>query len=674
MFIKFFRTILLIVLITFILLIISLKYIKKNITPDIIKYNLIYTLHNSYGISVSFDEIKYLKPDNFIIKNITITSPKLKAFAQSIKINADLLEIIKKRKFSIIPQALYINSIKAKYFQSNDNKKNNNIIESILNILSQINTLSIKNSEILIINSNSNTNKIEIDNLQATKSFFSDTIGCDFSGRYINNSKTLNLNIDFGISKEKIEIKKLITQINSKNIELSGDVNLIEDMKSELELKILSPFDVKEIVNIPHSIKIEPITAKIIGTIKQDFLILSSKTSHPSINLLLKYDIPNKKIVEINIKSSNIEYEKIKDYLNEYVRNFDGKIDLEINIIPYTHIFTLKAESKKCNFKDIYNALDFKDTDAKFIMTPNFHALNIIKTTGIFQYDKITGNIRIEGTQNSEKILTNIKLNNNYIKSEININNVSKHDERNYIVKIRTENFSFQKMFGISEYFKKKLSLKTTKNDSRYDFINKKMKLRLISEKYEDDPYISAEKILINADYTKTNELLKSAGNFKIKIINGQIKNIQENIKNNKKYEILLLPVTQIYRLNRMGALKIDSELKSINFSDIGCQFKTNNGKIIVDKFYLNSAEFLIYSRGEIDFNYNKLNMDVYVINRKDYKRGALPESLTDAKGRPSLAFKVSGSFETNDIKIIDATNITDLVETEIKKSISIEE
>lgn len=666
MFVKLFRALLLIVLV----IVVSLTvWIRRNISKDIIKYNLIYALKENLGILVSFNEIEYLKPDDFIIKYLTINSPDIKVYAKTVKINIDLFEMITKRNFLITPQAVYIDSMKVEY-KHLSKKEDEDFIDKILK--TKIKTLHMKNSEILISSPLSHSYKIEIETLQGAKPFFSNSIEMSFKGRYIENRRTVNLSFDSEIVNKLIRIKKLTTQINSKEINIWGNLDLAKE-QAELKFNLSSYLDIKELANIPHSIIIEPFTAEINGLVNKEMIILSSKVPKPQLNFLLKYDIKDKQVKEIDIKASKIEYDRIKDYLSNYVKDFKGKIDLDINITPSNHRYTIKAESKGFNFKDIHDAIDFKNTHAKFVMNPSFYALNIINTTGYFKDYILTGNIHIEGTANSEKIKTDIKLNKNYLKSVIYIQYADNPSKRRYKVDVKTENFSFQRLLDIIDYLQEKVSSDNSQQDTRYNFINKRTNLKLFSEGYEDEPYITAKNIIINADYAKTSSLLNSIGEFKIKITNGQIKNIQENIKKDKRYEILFLPLIQIYRLNRMGALKINYELKTINFSEIGCKFKANNGKIIIDKFYLNSVEFLIYGRGEIDFNSNKLNMEVYIINCKDYKQGTLPETLSDAKGRPALAFKISGGFETNEIKIMDATNITELVETEIKESIDIE-
>ncbi|MCX7905740.1 MAG: hypothetical protein N2446_03470 [Elusimicrobiales bacterium] len=676
MLINFFRTIFFIFITTFIFFIGSLIYFGKKIfSKEFIKYSLINNIYSNYALIANFQDIEYNKPDNFTIKNLNLFSKDLKIFIKTLSINIDIIQIIKNKNISLNPRSLEISSMEIKYTESKSKKINYHLIKDLFKFFSDTKVILIKDSNILI---NKNDNKhiiIEIEKLQASGSFFSDTIEVDLIGNYIYDSQKINLNSAFEIEDHLIKIKKLDTKISSKDIKTKGLINLKDKISSELELKIDNQLDIKEIVNIPYSIKINPFISKIKGEIINNKIVLL-KINIPSLNtdIDLNYDYTENKFNEINIKSTSIDYNILKEYIDSYIKNFKGKINLDIKIKPDIYEYKINAESNNFSFKDLIEAINFKNTHAKLIITKTFHSLNVTQTTGVFPFGKITGNFQIEGNDNLEKIKTNLKINGNYLNSDIYIEKPKDKENRNYSITIKTQNFSFQKMMEIYKYIKEKSSKYKYEKDSIYNFIDRQMKIKLVSFGYEDEPYINAKKILINANYKNANEILKSDAEFKIRILEGQIKDIQKNIKQNKIYELILLPVIKIYKLNRIGALKIEQELNTINFSDMGSYFKANNAKIIIEKFYLNSFEFLIYSRGEIDFSSKKINMNVYVINKKDFKRGALPETLTDAKGRPSLAFNVYGSFEKNEIKIIDATNTTELVESEVKKALEIEE
>lgn len=672
--VKLIKNLIVSLFLAFLIIITTFLYlIKKNYSADILKYNIINTIYQKYGIILNFKKIEYSKPDKFIIRGLNIVNADIKLKSESLKININVFHTIISKGSQIILQNLDISDMRLDIVSTNKEKNIIKQIEELFSMLYDLNLITIRNSDIKIP---TNSLNIKVNEFKSSRALISDSLNIEFNGAIKLRNKEYNLEALFDLSKEHIIINKLTTNISSKTFELFGKIYLTQNLKSELQLKVNSSIDIKDFTEIPKPIIIEPTKLDLTVEINNKSIIkVDSKIPSLNAKVKLKYNIEKNKIEELAIDTKKVNSQKLNNYLQDYLKNHNGEIDLKIT---YNDKDTLKieAETKNFSFTDKMEIFNFKNTDAKLILTKNQYDLNIIKTKTSTPQWNINGGIHILGNQEYETINANLNLNGKKLISKIKIKDIHNKNKRTYEIDIKTENFSFKEAVLLDEYIKGKISKipKKENDDSIYNFVDKKLNLKLISNGYLDDPYISAKKIIINANYNKTNEILQCDGEFRVKIIDGQIKNIQQNIKENKTYELMLLPLTQLHRLNRIGALKINYELKTINFYDIGSHFKANNGKIIVDKFYLNSVEFLIYSRGEVDFKLRTINMEVYVINRKNYTQGTLPETLTDAKGRPSLAFRVIGKFEKNDIKLIEATNITNLVETEVKKSIEIEE
>ena len=669
MFIKTLRILLLVIILTIILFSFVVFYFYKNIlNHEIIKYNLIAVLKLKYNITSNLGKIKYIRPDLFIIESASFSSPSVVIKAEKIETNINLTEAIISKKLRFKPDSIKIHGMSLKYDLSQTNKKYElvDILKKIKDLIKKVEVLS---SSLYIEDKNI---KVKIDRLTVSNSFFSNNTKISFEGEYYQGLQKLRIKTFFDIEDNEIKIKDLSIQINGKNLEMSGNIAVYENVKGDIKLMVKNPIDIKEIVNIPYSIKIQPFQANILSVFKNNTINFFSSIPSIKTEVNINFDTDKKVFSEINIKAKELDAGLFKEYIKEYAKNFKGKINITVEIKPPSHTYSITAESQKFDFIDLLNAINFKDSVGKIIITDKFYALNLIRVSGLFPYGKIEGNIRIEGKKDYQKINFNTKLNLNTLNGYIAIKNLDKSELTAYDLFIKTQNFSLKKALDIIEYFREKASKHHSLSNSPYNFTNRRMNIHIESDGYSDEPYISANKLLSSIKYSKTNNILKCEGEIRIKLLNGQIKNITENTKENENYRLILLPLTTLYNLNRTGALRMNYELKNINFYDMGSSFKLNNGKIIIDKFYLNSVEFLVYTRGEIDLNSRKLNMSVYTINRKYYNEGVLPEYLTDSKGRPAIAFTITGSFDKNSIKLIDATNITKFVEDEVKTSIDI--
>lgn len=677
MIIRFIRVIFLIFIFLIILALGLLYYIKENVlVKEIFKYNIIRILKPTH-LNLNFSNIHIIQPDLVLVENLRLTNKNFVVYIKKLKLNIDIISLMTKYISSdtiSLKDVDVIDGISVESGNINIFSQRYTAIEprEYLIYLRTIKKISILNTIVKSPNYN-----INIHQFNSSRNFFSNTVDTEFNIALSNINLNLKLNGQAFIRlEESINIESLDLSFNEKNFYIKGDLVFEEGKKSNISLTVPFRFDIKEIINIPKSIIIEPFNAEITAYLDKEKLNIFSRIDRENADVNIIYNIKTNKLLLIDIKTSKTDLGKVKNYLLDYIKNFNGNADIHINIKPSEKKHLIEVYSKNLTCTDIFDIANFKNIEVKFLVTEKFHALNVINIFGNFPYGRLSGSLKLDTDNISEKIETKLNLDNNIINSNIIISNIPQPDKRAYKIKINTTNFSFRKFLEISNYVEEKIKKHQTENntDSRYNIINKKLSLYLKSDNYADEPYITSEKLFMKAEYTRTNTIMNSQGKFMIKLINGKIKDIQQNKERNKTYELVTLPLTQIYTLNRTGALRLNFKLTDINFQDTGIIFTINNGKIIIDKFYLNSKEFLAYSNGEVDLNSRKINMNVYVINSKNYKSGALPENLTDEKGRPSLAFSISGTFDKNDIKLLDATEITRIVEDEVKSSVLIEE
>lgn len=662
-------------------------YKKNLITKESIKNYITEIINQNTYLDISISDFNITLPDKIRIYNLKLKDKengKNIIECGELVLNIDYSLSIKK-----LSQLLN--------FKINEITLNNSIINiekenEILNIEKYFKQSKIEqktpdikiNNSLLNINDiqNNKHSKMYIKNLEVAKILHQEVYDCKADLIYeSDNINKTNITSIFSFELDnkklnKIIIEKIKSKIKDSEVIINGEINNIENYSSTLNLKTSKSINLKDFIKIDKNIIIDKFTAKInTSIIDPNILKITSEIKDINTKLIIKLDTSKMKITYAEINATKIDIKKVEEFIKPYIKKSEGKVDLNIEVKENEGKTTTKitAYSPDINFIDNYDLFNFKNASVKLILNPSFFALNIIKTKAYFPYGIITGNLKSSSDNKNENIEINFNLDDIKTQIIINIKNVLRKDKK-FIINGKSSKFDFDKFFDIFNYFNEKLSKGPKSNqEARYNMINKNIIIKWNSDNFSKKDLINSNKIIINGNINKFNNYLNLIGNFKIKLLNGVINNISQNIKEVETYQLMFLPVTTIFKLNRLGALKVESELKNINFSDMGIDFDLNNAKIIINKFYLNSKEFLVYLKGTMNLNTEEINLNVYVINKKDYKSGVLPESLTDAKGRPSLAFNIKGKYNDNKIEIIDATNITDLVEKEVSSSINIE-
>jgi hypothetical protein len=128
----------------------------------------------------------------------------------------------------------------------------------------------------------------------------------------------------------------------------------------------------------------------------------------------------------------------------------------------------------------------------------------------------------------------------------------------------------------------------------------------------------------------------KLNGRFRISFGPGRMKNIPEMRKGHPLVDLLLIPYVEMHRLAAIGRFSLDTALpKSMSFTKAYGEFDAQRGIVGVNFVHFDSAQFVSYSDGKVDFPREKT--DLHVLLRLPSESKNLAAKLTDDKGRPSI-------------------------------------
>ncbi|MFA6435246.1 MAG: AsmA-like C-terminal region-containing protein [Elusimicrobiales bacterium] len=213
--------------------------------------------------------------------------------------------------------------------------------------------------------------------------------------------------------------------------------------------------------------------------------------------------------------------------------------------------------------------------------------------------------------------------------------------------------------------------VKTVKNSIPSGFAAFRLLYKADFLKHE---YFYARGFYLSADLRNiAGQIEKLRGDVSIKSGSGTFYNVQKTSERDRLYYILSLPVLTMYRLNRMGALKFGYKLTDVNFSSIGGDYRLDSGKINIRNFYMAGREFSIYTTGALDLANENIKLKVYTISDKYYSMGSLPETMTDASGKPALAFTIEGKMNKPTITMMNPKEAGSVIAEAIKKGVAID-
>ena len=650
---------------------ISLYIYKKYLKNDTIKNYFIREISIKNNIKLSLSKIKFIPPDNLLINDCNISNEFLNIFLKEAKINIKVYELFKKN-VDIPIEKVEINEAKININISSKTK--NNIID-----FRKLPSIYLRNTYISIENGffyNSYIKNLEIKKNLIFKNIFNIDGILDFESNII---KKIPIDISLTVSLEEskipeIKIKRFITYIDNNKIEIIKLVK-INSKKSYIEIKTLNDINLKKLIKIPYEIPINKFTAGLTIEHLEDIIKITSQIKEINTNISIIYDLKNKRVLKIHTESKNISSHQLKDILDRYVKKYNGKINIKLDWEKNNkqNRLIINADTNNFSFSDPFEIINFENSKIKFILNPSFYSINAISLKGNFLKKRVEGWLKADSDYLNENINSVLKINDTKIKSKIRLENLTSKTKKKFKFNLELSKFNLEEIKEISRYIIKKIEKQPSNSSAKYYMIEKPVIINLLSDNVTLLDWIKANKLIAKMDIKKFNRYPYLDGEFKIIISKGIMENINLNLEKNENYRIIFLPLKTLFHLNQVGALKIDSNLNTIHFLEIGINFYLNNAKIIIDKFYMNSEEFLIYSKGSFETDNRKIDMLAYIINPKSYKRGALPETLSDSKGRPAIAFSIKGNINNPEVKLLNIENINKIVEKEIQDGINME-
>lgn len=162
-------------------------------------------------------------------------------------------------------------------------------------------------------------------------------------------------------------------------------------------------------------------------------------------------------------------------------------------------------------------------------------------------------------------------------------------------------------------------------------------------------------------------------GDISIKSGSGTFYDVQKTSEQDRIYYIFSMPLRFIHQMNRRGALKFGAKVNDVSFNSIGGDYSLNEGKVEIKNFYMDGKEFSVTASGQLDFSNETMDVKIYTISGKYDSMGSLPEALTDASGKPALAFIIKGQMTKPEFNMISPKESGSIIKEAAKKGAAID-
>lgn len=193
------------------------------------------------------------------------------------------------------------------------------------------------------------------------------------------------------------------------------------------------------------------------------------------------------------------------------------------------------------------------------------------------------------------------------------------------------------------------------------------------TDHFKHDYFTAADFYLSSSLKEITGDIATLRGDVAMRSGSGTFYDVQRNSEKDRVFYIFSLPLTFIHRLNRTGALKFGYEVRDVSFSSIGGDYSVADGKVQIRNFYMEGKEFSAHVTGSLDFSNETMNVKIYTISGKYYSMGSLPEALTDASGKPALAFTLAGKMADPEFKMISPKESSAVIKEAARRGVPID-
>lgn len=224
---------------------------------------------------------------------------------------------------------------------------------------------------------------------------------------------------------------------------------------------------------------------------------------------------------------------------------------------------------------------------------------------------------------------------------------------------------------GMKESESELVWLKTLKNSIPIGYSSFKLLYKADHFKHQ---YLDAADFYIAASLKNiAGDISGIKGDISIKSGAGTFYDVQKTSEQDRIYYIFSMPLIFIQRMNRRGALSFGYKVDNISFNSIGGDYSMNEGKVEIKNFYMDGKEFSATASGQLDFSNETMKVKIYTISGKYDSMGSLPEALTDASGKPALAFIIEGKMTKPEFTMISPKESGRIIKEAAKKGVAID-
>ncbi len=224
---------------------------------------------------------------------------------------------------------------------------------------------------------------------------------------------------------------------------------------------------------------------------------------------------------------------------------------------------------------------------------------------------------------------------------------------------------------GMKESESELVWLKTLKNSIPIGYSSFKLLYKADHFKHQ---YLDASDFYIAASLKNiAGDISGIKGDISIKSGAGTFYDVQKTSEQDRIYYIFSMPLIFIQRMNRRGALSFGYKVDDISFNSIGGDYSMNEGKVEIKNFYMDGKEFSATASGQLDFSNETMRVKIYTISGKYDSMGSLPEALTDASGKPALAFIIEGKMTKPEFTMISPKESGSIIKEAARKGVAID-